>query len=80
MRPHVAGVAIQFIHDSAQIHIVIVTEQAVFTQPLRSRPQGDVLGVALGGLYTVPVLLQGQRDEGRGVGFGGRGFVVVVLQ
>ena len=47
VRPHVAGVVIQFIHDSAQIHVVIVTEETVLPQPLRPGPQGDVLGVAL---------------------------------
>ena len=63
MRPHVAGVVIQFIHDSVQIHVVIVTEETVFTQPLRSRPQGDVLGVAFHALYPIPIRFQRQRDE-----------------
>ena len=67
VRPHVAGVVFQFIHDSAQIHVVIVTEQTVFTQPLRSRPQGDVLGVAFHALHPIPIRFQRQRDErGRG--------------
>ena len=63
VRPHVAGVVIQFIHDSAQIHVVIVTEQAVFTQPFRPRTQGDVLGVALHRGEPVPIRFQRQRDE-----------------
>ena len=63
VRPHVAGVVIQFIHDSAQIHIVIVTEQAVFPQPLHSGPQGDVFGVAFHALYPIPIRFQRQRDE-----------------
>ena len=69
VRPHVAGVVIQFIHDSAQIHIVIVTEQAVFTQPLRSGPQGDVLGVAIHRGEPVPIRFQRQRDECRRICF-----------
>ena len=63
VRPHVAGVVIQFIHDSAQIHVVIVTEETVFPQPLRPGPQGDVLGVAFHALYPIPIRFQRQRDE-----------------
>ena len=63
VRPHVAGVVIQFIHDSAQIHVVIVTEETVLPQPLRSRPQGDVFGVAFHALHPIPVFLQRQCDE-----------------
>ena len=63
VRPHVAGVVIQFIHDSAQIHIVIVTEETVFPQPLRSRTQSDVLGVTFRALYPIPIRFQRQRDE-----------------
>ena len=65
VRPHVAGVVIQFIHDSVQIHIVIVTEETVFPQPLRSGPQGDVLGVAIHRGEPVPIRFQRQRDECR---------------
>ena len=61
-------------------HSIRVAEQAVAAQPFRSGAGGDVLGVALGGLHTVPVLLQCQRNEGRGVGFGRCVFVVIVLQ
>ena len=65
--PHVAVVVIQFVHDSAQIHVVIVTEETVFPQPFRSGPQGDVLGVALHRREPVPIRFQRQCDErGRG--------------
>ena len=63
VRPHVAGVVIQFIRDSGEVNGIIVTEETVFPQPLRSGPQGDVLGVALHALRLVPVFLQRQRDE-----------------
>ena len=69
VRPHVAGVVIQFIHDSAQIHVVIVTEETVFPQPLRSGPQGDVLGVAIHRGEPVPIRFQRQRDECRRICF-----------
>ena len=63
VRPHVAVVVIQFIHDSVQIHVIIVTEQTVFPQPFRSGPQGDVLGIALHRGEPVPIRFQRQRDE-----------------
>ena len=80
MRPHVAGVVIQFVRDSGEVNGIIVTEETVLPQPLRSRTQSDVLGVALHRRELVPIRFHCQRDKGRGVGFGGRGFVVVVLQ
>ena len=79
VRPHVAGVVIQFVHDSGEVNGIIVTEETVFTQPLRSRTQSDVLGVALHALHLVPVFLQRQCDErGRGC-FGWVRRVVLVL-
>ena len=47
VRPHVAGVVIQFVRDSGEVNGIVISEQAVFPQPFRSGPQGDVLGVAL---------------------------------
>ena len=47
VRPHVAGVVIQFIRDSGEVNGSVITEETVFPQPLCSRSQGDVLGVAL---------------------------------
>ena len=47
VRPHVAGVVIQFIRDSGEVNGIIVTEETVFPQPLRPGPQGAVLGVAI---------------------------------
>ena len=63
MRPHVAGVVIQFVRDSGEVNGIIVTEETVFPQPFRPRTQGDVLGVAFHALHLVPVFLQRQRDE-----------------
>ena len=55
MRPHVAGVVIQFIRDSGEVNGIVITEQAVFPQPFRPRTQGDVLGVAFRALYPIPI-------------------------
>ena len=79
VRPHVAGVVIQFIHDSVQIHVVIVTEETVFTETLRSRTQSDVLGVALHRGEPVPIRFQCQRDERRRTRLGRMRCVVLVF-
>ena len=63
VRPHVAGVMIQFVRDSGEVNGIIVTEETVFTEPLRSRPQGDVFGVAIHRGEPVPIRFQRQRDE-----------------
>ena len=63
VRPHVAGVVIQFVRDSGEVNGIIVTEETVFPQPLRSRPQGDVLGVAIHRGELVPIRFQRQYDE-----------------
>ena len=63
VRPHVAGVVIQFVRDSGEVNGIVITEQAVFPQPLRSGPQGDVLGVTFHALYPIPIRFQRQRDE-----------------
>ena len=46
-----------------EVNGIVITEQAVFTQPLRSRTQGDVLGVTFHALYPIPIRFQRQRDE-----------------
>ena len=46
-----------------EVNGIVITEQAVFPQPLRSGPQGDVLGVAFHALYPIPIRFQRQRDE-----------------
>ena len=67
MRPHVAGVVIQFVRDSGEVNGIIITKETVLPQPLRSRTQSDVLGVALHRGEPVPIRFQRQRDErGRG--------------
>ena len=63
MRPHVTVVAIQFVRDSGEVNGIVITEQAVFPQPFRSGPQGDVLGVALHRGEPVPIRFQRQRDK-----------------
>ena len=79
VRPHVAGVAIQFIRDSGEVNGIIVTEETVFPQPFRPRTQGDVLGVTFHALYPIPIRFQRQCDEcGRGC-FGWVRRVVLVL-
>ena len=80
MCPHISSVVLQFQHGFVQFHTVLVSEQPVVTQTLRTWTGGDVLGVALRGLNLGPVLLQCQSDEGRGVGFRGMLCVVLILQ
>ena len=63
VRPHVAGVVIQFVRDGGEVNCIIVTEETVFPQPLRSGSQGDVLGVTFHALYPIPIRFQRQRDE-----------------
>ena len=63
VRPHVAGVMIQFVCNSGEVNGIVITEQAVFPQPLRSRTQSDVLGVAFHRGDPVPIRFQRQRDE-----------------
>ena len=63
MCPHVAVVVIQFVRDSGEVNGIIVTEETVFTQPLRSRTQSDVLGVTFRALYPIPIRFQCQCDE-----------------
>ena len=63
VRPHVTVVAIQFVRDSGEVNGIVITEQAVFPQPFRSGPQGDVLGVALHRGEPVPIRFQRQRDK-----------------
>ena len=70
----------QFVHGCVQRHMIRITKQAVTPQPLHSGTGGDVFSVAVGGLHTVPVLLQRQCDKGRCVGFGGCVCIVIVLQ
>ena len=61
--PDVSGVVFQFGHGLIQIHTIRVTEQAMFPQPLGTRPGCDVLHVAIRLLHLLPVFLQRQRDE-----------------
>ena len=63
VRPHIAGVVIQFIRDSGEVNGIVITEQTVLTQPFRPRTQGDVLGVALHRGEPVPIRFQRQCDE-----------------
>ena len=45
--PHVAGILIQLQHGLLQVHAVLVSKEAVVTQPLRSWTGGNVLHVAV---------------------------------
>ena len=47
VRPHVSGVALQLRHGFLQRNGVVITEQAVSTDALSTRPGGDVLHVLL---------------------------------
>ena len=80
VRPDISGIVFQFRHGGIQIHMIRVTEQAVVTQTLRTRTCRDVLHVAIRLLHLLPVFLQRQRDERRGVGFRGLLHIVLILQ
>ena len=47
MRPHIPVVLIQLLHGLFQIHSLLITKEPVVTKPLRSRPGGNVLHVAI---------------------------------
>ena len=46
-----------------EVNGIVISEQAVFPQPFRPRPQGDVLGVTFHALHPIPIRFQRQRDE-----------------
>ena len=80
VRPDVSGVVFQFRHGGVQIHMICVAKQAMVTQPLCTRPGCDVLHVSIRLLHLLPVFLQRQGDERRGVGLCWMCCVVLVLQ
>ncbi len=80
VRPHVAGVAVQFHCRLLQIHTVIITEQAVAAKPLYSRAGCDVLQVHIGAVGLLPVALQRRGDERGSMGLGARCLPVSILQ
>ena len=47
MRPHIPVVLIQFLHGLLQVHSIFITKEPVVTKPLRARPGGNVLHVAI---------------------------------
>ena len=79
MRPHISGVVLQFFHGFLQRDCILITEQTVSTDALRARTGGDILHVLFRLVDGIPVGLQRQRDERRGVDFGGLRQVVLVL-
>ena len=80
VRPHIFLVALQLSRHLFQIHVVLVTEQAVAAHALHSRTIGDVLRVDIALLDIRPVILQRPGDECRGVEFGRRITVAAVLR
>ena len=79
VRPHVSGVVLQFLHGPVERDGIVITEQAVGTNALGTRPGGDVLHVLLRLVDGIPVGLESQRDERRGVDLSGLCLVVLVL-
>ena len=77
--PHISGVVLQLVHRCFQRDCVIVTEQAVAAQPLRTGTSGDVPGVALHVGEFVPVGLQHYGDECGGIELGGLCSIVLIL-
>ena len=47
MRPHIPVVLIQFLHGLRQVHGIFITKEPVVPKPLRARPSGNVLHVAI---------------------------------
>ena len=79
MRPHISGVVLQFFHGFLQRDCILITEQTVSADALRARTGGDILHVLFRLVDGIPVGLQRQRDERRGVDFGGLRQVALVL-
>ena len=80
MRPHIFLAAFQFGGYLFQIHIILITEQAMATQPLHSRTGSDVLRIDIALLNAIPIVLQRLSDERGGMDFGGAVMVVAVLR
>lgn len=47
MRPHIPVVLVQLPHGLFQIYCLLITKEPVVTEPLRARPSGNVLHVAV---------------------------------
>ena len=69
VRPDVAGVVLQFRYGGVQVHTIRVTEQAMVTQSFCTRTCCDVFHVTIRLLHLLPVFLQRQGDERRGIFF-----------
>lgn len=67
VRPDVAGVVLQFRYGGVQVHTIRVTEQAMVTQSFCTRTCCDVFHVTIRLLHLLPVFLQRQGDERRGI-------------
>ena len=80
MRPDVAGVVLQFRYGGVQVHTIRVTEQAMVTQSFCTRTCCDVFHVTIRLLHLLPVFLQRQGDERRGIGFCRLLYIVIILQ
>ena len=79
VRPHISRVVLQFFHGLAQRDRFLITEQTVGTNAFSTRTGGDVLHVLVRLMDGIPVGLESQRDERRGVDLGGFRQVVLVL-
>ena len=80
VRPDVAGVVLQFRYGGVQVHTIRVTEQAMVTQSFCTRTCCDVFHVTIRLLHLLPVFLQRQGDERRGIGFCRLLYIVIILQ
>ena len=67
VRPDVSGAAVHLCHCRIQVDRILVTEQPMFSHPLRARSGCDVLGIAVDLLHFAPVFLHRQREKLRGV-------------
>ena len=63
VRPDVSGAAVHLCHCRIQVDCILVTEQPMFSHPLRARSGCDVLGIAVKLLHLAPVFLHRQREK-----------------
>ena len=79
VRPHIAGVVLQFRHSLIQIHMIFVTEQTVRAESLHARAGCNVIHVCIRLLDGIPLVFQCRRDNYRGVNLVGVFLVLIVL-
>ena len=80
VRPDISGAAVHLCHRRIQVDRILVTEQPMFSHPLRARSGCNVLGIAVKLLHLAPVFLHRQREKLRGVEFRRMCRIIAVFQ